>query len=271
MIDTEKAKLQRVAHAIRALSADAIEKAQSGHPGLPLGAAELGAFLYLKVLRHNPRNPDWPGRDRFVLSAGHGSMLLYSLLHLCGYDLSMEDIKAFRQLHSRTPGHPEVGEAPGVETTTGPLGQGVACGVGMAIAQKMMAARFGTELFDSKVWVLAGDGCIMEGISSEASSMAGTLGLNNLVVLFDANQVCLDGPIDEVNLEDTAKRYEAYGFRVLEIDGYDWDRMEEACARARAETDKPVFHRRPHRHRPSRPDQAGNPQGAWRSARSGRN
>ncbi|MEZ5275092.1 MAG: transketolase [Opitutaceae bacterium] len=241
MTDTEKAELQRVAHTIRALSADAIEKAQSGHPGLPLGAAELGAFLFLKVLRHNPANPDWPGRDRFVLSAGHGSMLLYSLLHLCGYDLSMDDIRAFRQLHSRTPGHPEVGETPGVETTTGPLGQGVACGVGMAIAQKMMADRFGTGLFDSKVWVLAGDGCIMEGISSEASSLAGTLGLDNLVVLYDANRVCLDGPIDEVILEDTAKRYEAYGFRVLDIDGYDWNQIEEACATARAETAKPVF------------------------------
>jgi len=241
MDETEAGNLERVAHTIRALSVDAIEKAQSGHPGLPLGAAEIGAFLFMKVLRHNPKNPDWPGRDRFVLSAGHGSMLLYSLLHLCGYELTMDDIKAFRQLHSRTPGHPEYGEAPGVETTTGPLGQGVACGVGMAIAQKLVAARFGSGLFDAKVWVLAGDGCLMEGVSSEASSLAGTLGLDNLVVMFDANKVCLDGPTHEVTLEDTAKRYEAYGFRVLEIDGYDWAQIETACTEARAECEKPVF------------------------------
>ncbi|RKX33257.1 MAG: transketolase [Verrucomicrobia bacterium] len=241
MEETERGNLEQVAHTIRVLSVDAIEKAQSGHPGLPLGAAEIGAYLFMKVLRHNPKNPEWPGRDRFVLSAGHGSMLLYSLLHLCGYDLTMEDIKAFRQLGSKTPGHPEFGEAPGVETTTGPLGQGVACGVGMAIAQKMVAARFGSDLYDSKVWVLAGDGCIMEGVSSEASSLAGTLALDNLVVMFDSNRVCLDGPIEEVNLEDTAKRYEAYGFRVLEIDGYDWAQIETACAQARAERGKPVF------------------------------
>jgi transketolase len=241
MEETEKKNLERVAHTIRALSVDAIEKAQSGHPGLPLGAAELGAYLFMKVLRHNPKDPGWPGRDRFVLSAGHGSMLLYSLLHICGYDLTMDDIRDFRQLHSRTPGHPEFDEAPGVETTTGPLGQGVACGVGMAIAQKLVAARFGRDLFDSKIWVLAGDGCIMEGVSSEASSLAGTLGLDNLVVMFDANRVCLDGPIDEVNLENTAKRYEAYGFRVLEIDGYDWRQIQDAFAAARAEAEKPVF------------------------------
>ena len=176
--------LQKIAHTVRALSADAIEKQKSGHPGLPLGAAEIGAFLFAKVLRHNPKNPDWMGRDRFVLSAGHGSMLLYSLLHLSGYDLSMDEIQNFRQLHSLTPGHPEFGETPGVETTTGPLGQGVAAGTGMAIAQKLLGARFGKDLFNAKIWVLAGDGCMMEGISSEAGSLAGTLGLNNLALIY---------------------------------------------------------------------------------------
>jgi transketolase len=175
MEKAEQEILQKIAHTVRALSADAIEKQQSGHPGLPLGAAEIGTYLFAKLLRHNPKNPNWIGRDRFVLSAGHGSMLLYSLLHLCGYDLGIEDIKEFRELHSRTPGHPEVGETPGVETTTGPLGQGVANATGMAIAQKLLAARFGEDLFNSKIWVLAGDGCLMEGISSESGSLAGTL------------------------------------------------------------------------------------------------
>lgn len=233
--------LQKIAHTVRALAVDAIEKAQSGHPGLPLGAAEFGAYLFTRVLRHNPHNPGWMGRDRFVLSAGHGSMLLYALLHLCGYDLSIDDIMQFRQLHSKTPGHPEFGEAPGVETTTGPLGQGVACGVGMAIAQKLAVARFGEDLFEAKVWVLAGDGCIMEGVSSEASSLAGTLALDNLVLIYDANKVCLDGPISEVMQEDVAMRYEAYGFRVIEIDGYDFEQMESACASARSEKEKPVL------------------------------
>ncbi len=161
---------------IRALSADAIEKQQSGHPGLPLGAAEIGAYLFCRELRHNPINPNWIGRDRFVLSAGHGSMILYSLLHLCGYGLTIQDLENFRQLDSRTPGHPESAQTPGVETTTGPLGQGVAAGTGMAIAQKLLAARFGEELFNGKRWILAGDGCMMEGISAEAGSLAGNLG-----------------------------------------------------------------------------------------------
>jgi transketolase len=233
--------LQKAAHTLRALSVDAIEKAQSGHPGLPLGAAEFGTYLFAKVLRFNPGNPAWLGRDRFVLSAGHGSMLLYSLLHLTGYDLSLDDIRNFRVLHSATPGHPEFGEAPGVETTTGPLGQGVACGVGMAIAQKLAANRFGEELFDAKVWVLAGDGCIMEGVASEASSIAGTLGLDNLVVVYDCNQVCLDGPITEAMIEDVGKRYEAYGFQVLSVDGYDWDAIADVCQTAREAGSRPVF------------------------------
>jgi len=241
MDNFEKQILQKIAHTVRALSADAIEKQKSGHPGLPLGAAEIGSFLFAKVLHHNPKNPKWVGRDRFILSAGHGSMLLYSLLHLCGYDLSIDDIKNFRQLHSSTPGHPEYGKTPSVETTTGPLGQGVAAGTGMAIAQKLLAARFGNELFNIKICVLAGDGDIMEGISSEAGSLAGTLGLDNLVLIYDSNNISLDGSTSECMLEDTAMRYKAYGFRVMTIDGYDFDKMEEAFSSAREEKNKPTL------------------------------
>jgi len=208
---------------------------------LPLGIAEIGAYLYTKVMRHNPENPDWPGRDRFVLSAGHGSMLQYALLHLSGYDVTIEDLKNFRQLHSKTPGHPEYGETAGVETTTGPLGQGIASATGMAIAQKLLAARFGEDLFDSKIWVIAGDGCMMEGINSEAGSLAGTLQLNNLVIIYDANDVCLDGPTAHCMTEDTGKRYESYGFKVHDIDGYDWDAIEKVFAEARAEQDRPTL------------------------------
>lgn len=239
MMNSEKKILSKIAHTVRALSADAIEKQQSGHPGLPLGAAELGAFLFSKVLRYNPKNPEWIGRDRFVLSAGHGSMFLYALLHLSGYALSLSDIKNFRLLHSKTPGHPEYGDTPGVETTTGPLGQGVASATGMAIAQKWHAERFGNELFDNKIWVLAGDGCMMEGISSESASLAATLGLNNLVLIYDANDISLDGPLDDCMTEDTAGRYKAYGFSVTTIDGYNFDQMEAAFSKARLEAEKP--------------------------------
>jgi len=241
MDNTEKNNLQNIAHTVRALSADAIEKQKSGHPGLPLGAAEIGTFLYTKVMKHNPKNPNWMGRDRFVLSAGHGSMLQYALLHLCGYDISLDDIKDFRLLHSKTPGHPEYGITEGVEITTGPLGQGVAAGTGMAIAQKLLAARFGKELFDSKIYILAGDGCMMEGISSEAGSLAGTLGLNNLVILYDSNDICLDGPTDECFKDDVAKRYEAYGFKVITIDGYDFEQMEAAFETISKEEKKPTL------------------------------
>jgi len=241
MKKSEKVLLQTIAHTVRAFSADAIEKQKSGHPGLPLGAAEIGAYLFTKVLQHNPKNPKWKGRDRFILSAGHGSMFLYSLLHLSGYDLSLADIKNFRQLHSKTPGHPEYGEAPGVETTTGPLGQGIAAGTGMAIAQKLLGARFGEELFNAKIWVLAGDGCMMEGISAEAGSLAGTLGLNNLVIIYDSNDICLDGPTSEVMAENTAKRYEAYGFQVITIDGYDFVQIEQAFSQARKEKVRPTL------------------------------
>lgn len=239
MHNTEKNILQKIAHTVRALSADAIEKQQSGHPGLPLGAAEIGTFLFTKVMRHNPRNPDWIGRDRFILSAGHGSMLQYALLHLCGYGVSLEDIKNFRLLYSKTPGHPEYGKTPGVETTTGPLGQGIAAGTGMAIAQKLLAARFTDELFNAKIYVLAGDGCMMEGISSEAGSLAGSLGLNNLVIIYDSNNVCLDGPTEECFNENIEARYKAYGFNVFTIDGYDFDQMENTFNAIKYEEEKP--------------------------------
>jgi transketolase len=241
MEKAEQAILQKIAHTVRALSADAIEKQQSGHPGLPLGAAEIGTYLFARVMRHNPKNPNWIGRDRFVLSAGHGSMLLYSLLHLCGYDLGIDDLKKFRELHSRTPGHPEVGDTPGVETTTGPLGQGVANATGMAIAQKLLAARFGEDLFNSNIWVLAGDGCLMEGISSESGSLAGTLSLDNLVIIYDSNDICLDGPVRECMTEDVQKRYESYGFNVMKVDGYDWNEFEKVFSSARYEIDKPTL------------------------------
>lgn len=222
---------------------DAIEKAGCGHPGLPLGCAEIAAYLYGTGLNQNPKNPNWKGRDRFILSAGHGSTLLYSALHLAGFDLSLEDLKNFRQFNAPTAGHPEYGHAPGVETTTGPLGQGIATGAGMALAQKMAAARIGIEdqgLLDGKVVVLAGDGCIMEGISAETSSLAGHLGLNNLILFYDANDICLDGPTDECFTEDTAKRYEAYNWSVTTIDGHDFDAIETAYAAAKI-SDKPTL------------------------------
>ncbi len=239
--DSEQKLLQSIANTVRALSADAIELQQSGHPGLPLGAAEIGAYLFAKELRHHPANPNWLGRDRFVLSAGHGSMLLYSLLHLSGYDVTMDDLRNFRQLHSKTPGHPEYGVTPGVETTTGPLGQGIAAATGMAMANKLLAARFGEDLFDAKIWVLAGDGCMMEGISAEAGSLAGTLGLDNLVIIYDSNDICLDGPTQEVMTEDIAQRYNAYGFCVHIINGHDFNEIAAACSQARREREKPTL------------------------------
>lgn len=233
--------LQKVAHTVRALSADAIEKQQSGHPGLPLGIAELGSYLFAKVMKHNPVNPSWVGRDRFILSAGHGSMLQYALLHLSGYQLSLNDIKNFRLLNSKTPGHPEYGVTAGVETTTGPLGQGIGAATGMAIAQKLLAARFGNELFSSKIYVLAGDGCMMEGISAECGSLAGNLGLNNLVIIYDSNDICLDGPTSECFNENIADRYEAYGFNVFTIDGYDFKEMERVFNLAKDEKIRPTL------------------------------
>lgn len=244
MDDQLKKQLGKIANTIRTLSMDAVQKADSGHPGMPMGCAEFGAFLYGVLLRHNPKNPKWMNRDRLVLSAGHGSMWLYSCLHLSGFKVSLDDIKQFRQLHSITPGHPEYGLTEGVEATTGPLGQGVGNAVGMALGLKILREKFnrdGFDLFHSKVYCLAGDGCIMEGISSEASSLAGHLQLNNLVLIYDSNQICLDGPISECLSENTKMRYQAYGWDVFEIDGYDFDAMESLFSNLLKKQEKPVL------------------------------
>ena len=233
--------LQKAANTIRGLAMDGVQKADSGHPGLPLGCAELGAYLYGGYLRQNPQNPKWWNRDRFILSAGHGSMWLYACLHLSGYPLSLEDLKNFRQLHSKTPGHPESFLTEGVETTTGPLGQGVAHGVGQALGLKLLQARFGKELFSNKVFVLMGDGCMMEGISSEVSALAGHLKLDNFVLIYDANRISLDGPLAESSSEDTKLRYQAYGWDVLEIDGNDLDAIHEAFSFIRENQTKPYL------------------------------
>lgn len=230
---------------IRVLSADAIQKANSGHPGLPLGCAPMAYTLWSKVMKHNPKNPKWDNRDRFVLSAGHGSMLMYSLLHLFGYGLTMEDIKQFRQWGSKTPGHPEYRHTVGVETTTGPLGQGVANAVGMAIAEQYLANKFNREGFnivDHYTYVIAGDGCLMEGISGEASSLAGTLGLGKLIVLYDSNSISIEGSTSIAFREDVAKRYEAYGWQVLRVeDGNDTDAVLKAIEEAKAEKNRPTL------------------------------
>lgn len=239
-----KKQLGKIANTIRELSMEAVQKANSGHPGLPMGCAEFGAFLYGVLLRHNPKNPKWLNRDRFVLSAGHGSMLLYSLLHLAGFGLSMDEIKRFRQLHSKTPGHPEYHITAGVEATTGPLGQGVGNSVGQALGLKMLQARFNSTefpLFTGKVYCLAGDGCIMEGVSAEASSLAGHLELDNLVLVYDANKVTLDGFLEESDSEDTKMRYQAYGWEVFELDGYDFDQMEKIFFHLRDHQTKPAL------------------------------
>jgi len=236
--------LSKTANTIRVLSMDAVQKANSGHPGMPLGCAELGAFLYGHQLRHNPHSPNWINRDRLILSAGHGSMWLYSCLHLSGFDLSLEDIKSFRQLHSKTPGHPESLDTPGVETTTGPLGQGFANGVGTALGLQLLANRFNTPdfpLINSKVYVVAGDGCIMEGISSEASSLAGHLGLSNLVVFYDANDISLDGPLSESCSENTKMRYQSYGWDVVEVNGHDIKELDTVCRKAIHNQEKPLL------------------------------
>ena len=234
--------LEKTALSIRALSMDAIQKANSGHPGLPLGAAELGAVLYGELLRHDPADPAWADRDRFVLSAGHGSMFLYSLLHLSGYGVSLDDIKTFRQIGSPCAGHPEYGMAPGVETTTGPLGQGVATAVGMAIAERMLAARFNTpahKIVEHYIYALVGDGCLQEGVSAEASSLAGHLGLGKLIAFYDSNKITIDGSTDLSFSEDAKKRYEAYGWQVLSGSMYDMEGIAKLVAQAKAETRKP--------------------------------
>ncbi len=234
-----------VTAAIRALSMDAVEKANSGHPGAPMGMAEMAAVLWRGHLKHSPANPHWANRDRFILSNGHGSMLIYSLLHLTGYDLPMSEIRNFRQLHSRTPGHPENGVTPGVETTTGPLGQGLANAVGFAIAEKTLAAQFnrpGHTIVDHRTWVFVGDGCLMEGISHEACSLAGTIGLPKLTVLYDDNGISIDGKVEEWFGDDTPGRFEAYGWHVIRnVDGHNPTAIDAAINAAIAETTKPTL------------------------------
>ncbi|HEC85982.1 MAG TPA: transketolase [Thioploca sp.] len=234
---------RELANAIRALSMDAIQKANSGHPGAPMGMADIAEVLWNGYMNHNPANPKWPNRDRFVMSNGHGSMLLYSLAHLTGYDLSMEEIKKFRQLHSKTPGHPEYGYAPGVETTTGPLGQGIANAVGMAIAEKVLAGQFNRpdqNIIDHYTYVFLGDGCMMEGISHEACSLAGTWGLGKLIAFYDDNGISIDGEVQGWFTDDTPKRFEAYGWHVIsKVDGHDAEAVKQAIEQARAVTDKP--------------------------------
>ncbi|EIZ8955433.1 transketolase [Cronobacter sakazakii] len=234
---------QLLANAIRALSMDAVQKAKSGHPGAPMGMADIAEVLWNDFLKHNPTNPTWYDRDRFILSNGHASMLLYSLLHLSGYDLPMEELKNFRQLHSKTPGHPEIGYTPGVETTTGPLGQGLANAVGLAIAEKTLAAQFnrpGHEIVDHNTYVFMGDGCLMEGISHEVCSLAGTLGLGKLIGFYDHNGISIDGETEGWFTDDTAKRFEAYHWHVVhEIDGHDPEAIKRAIEEANQVTDKP--------------------------------
>ena len=236
-------KPQLLANAIRMLSVDAIQKANSGHPGAPMGMADIAEVVWRHHLRHNPKDPQWFNRDRYVQSNGHGSMLLYSLLHLTGYDVTMDDIRDFRQLHSRTPGHPEYGYTPGVETTTGPLGQGVANAVGMAIAEKALAAQFnkpGFDIVDHHTWLFLGDGCLMEGISHEACGLAGTLKLGNLIAVWDDNGISIDGHVEGWFSEDTAARFRAYGWHVIEgIDGHNPEAVDAAVREAKAVTDKP--------------------------------
>ena len=233
------------ANAIRALSMDAVQKAKSGHPGAPMGMADIAEVLWCDYLKHNPNNPEWVNRDRFVLSNGHGSMLIYALLHLTGYAVDIDDLKQFRQLHSKTPGHPEYGYAPGVETTTGPLGQGISNAVGMAIAEKVLAAQFNRENFpivDHRTWTFMGDGCLMEGISHEVCSLAGTLGLGKLVAFWDDNGISIDGEVAGWFTDDTPARFRAYGWQVIEdIDGHDAASITAAIEQAVSNTEQPTL------------------------------
>jgi transketolase len=232
-------------NALRFLSIDAVEAAQSGHPGMPMGMAEIAEVLWRGHLRHNPCNPHWPDRDRFVLSNGHGSMLLYSLLHLSGYDLSVDELKRFRQLHSKTPGHPEPGVTPGVEATTGPLGQGFANAVGMALAEQLLAAEFnrpGYTIVDHTTYVFLGDGCLMEGISHEAASLAGALGLRKLICFYDDNGIAIDGEVRGWSRDDTPRRFEAYDWNVVRnVDGHDPESIQSALRSAHASGERPTL------------------------------
>ncbi len=235
---------RELANAIRALSMDAVQKANSGHPGAPMGMADIAEALYNGHMNHNPTNPDWVNRDRFIMSNGHGSMMPYSLLHLTGYDLSMDDLKNFRQMGSKTPGHPEYGYAPGVETTTGPLGQGITNGVGMAIAERALGAKFNTAdhtIVDHNTYVFLGDGCLMEGISHEACSLAGTLGLGKLIAFWDDNGISIDGHVEGWFSDDTPARFEAYGWQVISVDGHDSEAISTAIVEAKAEAGKPTM------------------------------
>ncbi|MGH8104717.1 MAG: thiamine pyrophosphate-dependent enzyme, partial [Arenimonas sp.] len=234
-----------LANAIRFLAADAVEAAKSGHPGMPMGMADIAEVLWNDFYTHNPSNPKWFNRDRFVLSNGHGSMLHYALLHLSGYDLPLAELKNFRQLHSKTAGHPEVSETPGVETTTGPLGQGLANAVGFALAEKLLAQRFNRPEFsivDHFTWVFLGDGCLMEGISHEVASLAGTWGLGKLICFWDDNKISIDGNTDGWFTDKTPARFEAYGWQVIRgVDGHDSDEVIQAIKTAQAETNKPTL------------------------------
>ncbi|MEE9302782.1 MAG: transketolase [Thiotrichaceae bacterium] len=235
---------RHLANAIRALTMDAVQKAKSGHPGAPMGMADIAEVLWNDHMKHNPTSPEWADRDRFILSNGHGSMLLYSLLHLTGYDLPMEQLASFRQLHSKCAGHPEYGYAPGIETTTGPLGQGITNGVGFALAEKLMADQFnkpGHKIVDHHTYVFMGDGCLMEGISHEACSLAGTWGLGNLIAFWDDNNISIDGHIDAWYTDDTVKRFEAYQWHVISVDGHDPDAINKAITDAKKVTDKPTL------------------------------
>ncbi len=244
MTTSSPANTSLMANAIRALAMDAVQQANSGHPGMPMGMAEIGVALWSRHLRHNPTNPHWADRDRFVLSNGHGSMLLYSLLHLSGYALPIEELKNFRQLHSKTPGHPEYGITPGVETTTGPLGQGLANAVGMALGEALLAAEFNkadAKIVDHHTYVFVGDGCLMEGISHEACSLAGTLKLNKLIALYDDNGISIDGDVVNWFHDDTPKRFEAYGWNVIPgVNGHDVDAVDAAIAKAK-QSDRPTL------------------------------
>ncbi|MBW7898872.1 Transketolase [Candidatus Brocadiaceae bacterium B188] len=238
----DKQKINLAVNTLRMLSADAIEKAQSGHPGLPMGFADIAFVLWMQFLRFHPTDPQWPNRDRFILSAGHGSMLQYSLLHLFGYDLSLDEIKRFRQFGSKTPGHPEYGHTPGVEVTTGPLGQGFANGVGMALAERVLAERFnknGRTLIDHHIYGVVSDGDLMEGITSEAASLAGHLGLSNIIYIYDSNRISIEGNTSLTFTEDVGKRFEAYNWRVLHIDGHNHNEIVEAIEAARNERERP--------------------------------
>ena len=233
-----------VANTIRGLAMDGVQKAKSGHPGMPMGMADVAAVLYLKHLNYSPANPAWPDRDRFVLSAGHGSMLVYSLLHLAGYDLPLEELKRFRQWDSKTPGHPEFGHTAGVETTTGPLGQGIANAVGMAIAERMLAARFNTAdrtIVDHRTYAICGDGCMMEGLSHEACSLAGHLGLSKLVLIYDFNQITIEGKTALAYSDDVRKRFEGYRWNVLEMDAHDLAQVDQTLAAAKTEKERPTL------------------------------